>query len=168
MCEKALMRIASGDVDAVSDIYEVMGRQIMALTVSILRENSYAEDAMQETFLKIIENIKTYRKDGNARAWIMSIARNTAIDMQKRRCLNVELNEEGAFCDGNEGEKILRNLSVEDALGRLSTLDREIVIMKSMAGMKHREIGETVGLSEDAVQKRYKRALKLLRKLLKD
>lgn len=166
VCEDALNRIIDGDTDALSDIYEVMGKQIIALSISILHDESYAEDAMQETFIKIIERISTYRKDGNARAWIMSIARNTAIDIQKKRCHIDELDENTEYED-DESKTLNVHLSVDEALRNLSMIDRQIVVMKCMASLKHKEIGDILNLSEDAVQKRYKRALGKLRTMLK-
>ncbi len=164
ICKRALARISCGEVQAIGDIYDAMSRQIMALALSILHDRGYAEDAMQDTFVKIIEKIDTYRDDGNARAWIMQIARNTAIDIGRKRCRDICLDEDmGGYEFSND---VAERLSVEDALRRLPLTDREIVVMHTMSGLRHREIGDILGMSEDAVQKRYRRAISALRKYL--
>lgn len=167
-CERSLEKIAGGDISALGVIYERLGRQIIALSAAILRDHSYAEDVLHETFVKIIENIHTYRKSGNAKTWIMSVARNTALDMQKRRRRDANIEDAGDLPDELDlTGVILESVALERALQSLCETDRQIVVLKSMAGLSHRAIGEMLGLSEDAAQKRYRRALDRLGCLLK-
>ena len=169
--DRALMALQKGDRDAIKVIYDVIGRQILALSDAILRDRSSAEDVLQETVIKIIEGIETYRSGGNAKAWILTIARNTALDMKKRRSHAAMLDiEEYANLDA-EGfsyspEDIGRRLMLEDALLTLDTVSRQIVILRAVSGLKHAQIGKVLELSADAVRKRYRRALKRLAEIV--
>ncbi len=165
-CRAALEKISDGDLCAVTVIYERLGRQIIALGRTVTGDHAYAEDVLQETILKIISRIDTYRRDGNAKAWIMSIARNTAIDIKNG------MRTEISFDENFETQKLDSQFSpysidLENAMMKLDEIDRQIIVLKVMSGLRHKDIANIVGLSIDAVKKRYRRALTKLKKLLK-
>ena len=83
-CEKAILKIADGDNDALRVIHKYMNRQIYAVAYAVLRDFSLSDDVVQETYVKIMENASSYVKGTNARAWILSISRNLSIDIYKR------------------------------------------------------------------------------------
>ena len=57
-------------------------------------------------------------------------------------------------------------MDVMSALSRLDDTDREIVVMKAMSGLKHKDIAKLIGITVDASKKRYRRALEKLRTLI--
>ena len=66
-CNAAVEKIASGDMTALSVLYEKMGRQVYSLAYSILGREGEADEVMQETFIKIMDCANTYdEKRGNA------------------------------------------------------------------------------------------------------
>lgn len=159
-CQNALEGIASGDKTKLTVIYDCLGRQIFTLSLSILKSASDAEDAMQDTFLKVLSHIDTYRKDGSAMSWVLSIARNSSLDIMRKRRYDLDVDElpvsdEPSYDDGGN--------DVSDMLACLDEADREIVTLKTVSGMKYKEIASVTGLSVSAVQKRHQRALEKLR-----
>ena len=84
-CEKAIAKIASGDHDALRVIHKYMNRQIYAVAYSVLRDFALSDDVVQETYIRIIEKAAFYEKETKARAWILSVARNIAIDIYRKR-----------------------------------------------------------------------------------
>jgi len=165
-CEKAILRIADGNSDALDVIYQYMNRQIYAVAYSVLRDFSLSEDVVQETYMKILEKAFSYRKGTNARAWVLSIARNIAIDLFRRRKFEgapEELDGQGVRFD--EGS-VLSSMEVKNALDALDDEERQIVTMKIYAGLKHREIASLLGITEEACKKKYQRAAAKLRELL--
>ena len=165
-CNQALCKISEGDMSALTVVYDCMARQMFALALSILKSYADAEDAMQETFLKVIQSINTYRKNGNARAWLLSITRNTAIDIMRKK--NNSLCVEDTAFVSKESKDFADKIAIEDALMTLDREDREIVVLKIVSGLKFREISQLTELPLTTVQKRYQRALKKLKTQLKD
>ena len=165
-CNQALCKISEGDMSALTVIYDCMARQMFTLALSILKSYADAEDAMQETFLKVIQSINTYRKNGNARAWLLSITRNTAIDIMRKK--NNSLCVEDTAFVSKESKDFAEKIAIEDALMTLDREDREIVVLKIVSGLKFREISQLTELPLTTVQKRYQRALKKLKTQLKD
>ena len=165
-CNQALCKISEGDMSALTVVYDCMARQMFTLALSILKSYADAEDAMQETFLKVIQSINTYRKNGNARAWLLSITRNTAIDIMRKK--NNSLCVEDTAFVSKESRDFAEKIAIEDALMTLDREDREIVVLKIVSGLKFREISQLTELPVTTVQKRYQRALKKLKTQLKD
>lgn len=159
-CGAALTKIARGDARALSVIYDRLAKKIFSLSFSILKDRCAAEDAMQETFLKILRCAGEYAKGESARAWIMAVARNTAIDLYRRRRTYESVDALESVADESDFSEAVR---MNEILSVLEDLDRDIVILKAVDGFRFREIGKIVGLSPDAAQKRYRRALEKLK-----
>ncbi len=161
-CNQALSKISEGDMSALTVVYDCMARQMFALALTILKNYADAEDAIQETFLKVMQSIDTYRKNGNARAWVLSITRNTAIDILRKKKDSVCVEDVSAMSKQSSNNDFSEKLIIDEALMALEQQDREIVVLKIVSRMKFREISELVGLPLATVQKRYQRALKKL------
>ena len=165
-CEKALCKIADGDNDALKTIHKLMNRQIYAVAYAVLRDFSLADDVVQETYVKIIEKAFSYRKGTNARAWVLSIARNIAIDIFRRRKFEYHTDEmpeeETRFDEGS----VLFSMEVKHALDMLDDEERQIITMKVYAGLKHKEIAPLLGINEEACKKKYQRAIAKLREMM--
>ena len=169
-CDRALCKIADGDMDGLNVIYDKLGRRIFMLAFSILRDRESAEDVMQDTFLKIATQAHAYKEQSNAIAYILMIARNLSLNMlaKRRRSATCEISlDNGA--DVAEQDEFLGYFSMQelDALSILDEEERQIVVMKLDCGMKHRDIAAFLDIGEAACQKRYRRALDKLKNYYK-
>lgn len=157
-CDRALCRLADGDMSALEDIYHILGRRIYMLALSILRDTHAAEDIMQDTFVKLAAEARAYRRGSNAIAFILTITRNLAINLHNRRRRECPTDTIPDIAEPDSP-----SLAALEALTLLDETERQIVVMKLDCGMKHKQIAQIVGLSEDACQKRYRRALEKLK-----
>ena len=81
-----LARVAAGDADAVSELYDLHSSAIFGLALRVTNDRALAEDATQETFVGIWKNAGRYDAGrGSIRTWIMAIAHNRAVDAVRRR-----------------------------------------------------------------------------------
>ena len=165
-CEKAILKIADGDHDALRVVHKYMNRQIYAVAYAVMRDFALSDDIVQETYVKIMENAASYQKGTNARAWILSIARNLSIDIYRKRSFdcaqpNVE-EEDNRFDEGS----VLFSMEVKHALDTLDDEERQIVTLKVYAGLKHKEIAKLLDIGDEACKKKYQRAIAKLRVLL--
>ncbi len=88
--EKAFQALKKGDETAFVEIYEATHRLVYYTIYQILKDSELAKDIMQDTYLKVHEKIDSYRFD-SPKAWIMTIARNLAINAYNRRKKNCYL-----------------------------------------------------------------------------
>ena len=141
-----------------------------------------AEDITQETFIKVWKNLEKFQPNANFKTWLLAIARNTSIDWLRRRKELVF----SAWADENGEENFFENNLVDDAplageifdrikdaqtleklLSKILPLDRTILSLHYGEELTFDEIGEILGRPLNTVKGRHRRALVVLRKLLK-
>lgn len=160
-CGDALIKISEGDMNGLTVIYDQLGRQIFSLAFSVLGNYSDAEDAMQDTFLRIARYAKNYDPAGNARAWIMAIARNAAVDTANRR--EIPSSGEPVYENARAGGDFTEAEAVNALLAELPESERQIVVLKAVDGLSYKEIGAITGVTPEAARKKYTRAIALLK-----
>ena len=162
-CEKAIYDIAAGDKGALAVIYDKMSRQIYSAARSVLNNHADAEDALQNTLCEILRCASSY-KGGNARSWILSIARNQSLNIIRKR--------KNEFPDEAEIESHSNNIESEfiylEALSRLNENEREAVMLKIYCRCKHKEIAEILDISVSSAEKLYQRGIEKLKKYYKE
>lgn len=161
-CESAVKSIAEGDINALSVIYDHMYRQIYSVSWAILKNHMDAEDNLQNTLCEIVKCAASYKK-GNARAWIIAIARNTALNFAKakRSCFSLEDYENDTLSVPPDSP--FDSVICFDALNSLSDEEREIIVLKIYAGLKHKEIAALLNITAASAEKKYQRALRKLK-----
>lgn len=84
--EYLIARVALGDRAAFSSLYDAVAPKLLGVALRVLEDRASAEDAMQEAFVKIWRNADRYAVTGHSpMTWLITIARNTAIDRLRRR-----------------------------------------------------------------------------------
>ena len=75
----------NGEKSALEELYHLMRKEVYAVAYGISRHKETAEDAVTETFLRLVPAAKKYVSKGLARAIILKIARNTALEMTRKQ-----------------------------------------------------------------------------------
>ena len=114
--ESLFSRIGAGEKDAFCELYEQISNIVFSYALSLLRNREDAEDAMQETFLKIRSAAHLYVPMGKPMAWIFTITRN--ICLAKYRMMLKKLCEKGIF--KNERAVVSAQISREEFYGKQS------------------------------------------------
>ena len=164
VCDKAIVGIAEGDVNALSVLYDQLSRQIYFVAYAIVKNPHDAEDVLQQTLCEVVKNACQYRKGTNARAWVLAIARNQAFNLCRDRKAHLPL--EKLEDDARYAEKdaeLLSSFTMFDALRTLSEEDRQIVLLRIESGLKFKEIAELLHITVASAEKKYQRALKKLK-----
>ena len=159
--DAALRRLAQGDTEALTVIYDRLGRQIYMLAYSILGNVHMAEDIMQDTFLRLLSGVGSYREGTNAKAYILKITHNLSLNaLQKMR------REAERTCPIDEeipAESDTAKLPALESLRLLTREERLIVVLKLDGGETHAQIASILGITPAASAKRYRRALEKLK-----
>ncbi len=165
--ENLIVRMAAKDGDAFRELYQQTSGVVYGFAMSILRNKHDAEDVMHDAFIKIYSSAVTYKPSGKPMAWILTIVRNLCLNRIRAGKVCEELSEyddlAGASHDSND---VIDRMVLETAMKVLDAEERQIVILHSMTGFKHREIAEILDLPTGTVLSRYNRALKKMRKEL--
>ena len=160
-------------------------RPVFSLVLRMVRDRQLAEDLAQETFVKALNAIATYRPEYKFSSWIFKIANNAAIDHLRRRDLNT-LSLDGspnatsqddieatALQVGDKSESPLAELearelgtSIERAIGQLRPEYRSCILLRHVEGLAYEEIAQMLDLPLGTVKTYIHRARHELRKAL--
>ena len=158
---EALLRLAAGEIDAMSVLYENSKTAVFALALSILKNRQDAEDILHDT--------DRYDRGGRPLSWILTMTRNLCL-MQLRRKSRTEVSAEDLEFPETENPFATAEdrMILQTAIRCLEDDERQIVMLHAVAGLKHREIAEQMHISLPAAVSRYHRALQKLQKHLKE
>ncbi len=154
-----------------SRLIELYLDTVYRIALSSSRNEADAEDIVQNTFVKLLEQHKKFKDDEHAKRWLIRVAINeTHMLYRKRKREDVAINEE-AFSLGKTAS-FSEELSPDEnelmaALDLLSVKYRQIVHLFYFEGYSTREISQILEISEENVRTRLLRARKQLKDLLK-
>lgn len=166
-----------GEHEAVENLVKEHARLVYRVAYAVLRGHHDAEDAVQETFLRVLRYGKRLAAVENPKTWLARIAWRVAIDRSKslRRKREVALeNSDRAF---NEipgavaaADEVLEGARIAAAVGTLIAglpkKLREPLILSTIEEMSPREAGAVLGINEAAVRSRVFRARQILKEKL--
>lgn len=123
-----------------------------------------ARDLTQDVFLRVSRTAIPQVPDGELRAWLFRIARNLALDHHRRHRQEPLLITPAFDPAGAPSQEV--DAAVHEALASLPDLDRDVFLMREMAGLGYDEIAKACELTPDAVRSRIHRTRLLLRSRL--
>lgn len=171
--EKLLLLVAKGDQEAFHRLYQNTNKTIYGFILSITRNPQDAEEIMQETFLKIWTSAGSYRSQGKPLAWMFTIARNLCYMKfrDQKHEANIGLSdlsdgELGEFCP--QIEDAADKMVLSAALSLLKEEERQIVLLHTTVGMKHREIAASLEMPLATVLSKYNRSMKKMQQYLRE
>lgn len=147
-----------------------------------VKDRDLAEDIFQETFIKVVTNIKQgrYTENGKFVAWVLRIARNLIIDhyrQDKGECSHtnddssVDLLNNKELCDANVEEEMMQSQIYSDVRRLVDALpesQREVIIMRYYDDLSFKEIAEKTNVSINTALGRMRYAILNMRKLATD
>jgi RNA polymerase sigma-70 factor, ECF subfamily len=162
----------SGDLDGYERLYRWQGTRMTNLARHLLGTQSDAEDAVQETFLKIQRSVASFRGQSSFVTWTFRILVNTCHDLRRsrvRRKENVK-GESDELPPSLEPQAAVTHptlrLALERALVRLTQHQREVFLLYEVEGFRHSEIADLLEISETASKNTLFQAKKNLRGML--
>jgi RNA polymerase sigma-70 factor (ECF subfamily) len=142
--------LASRDREAFSDLYRPTSAKLYAVALRILRRRDWAEEVLQDSFVKIWNHIDNYSADqGAPMTWMMANVRNRALDLPRRPtlehgCDDYDVLAESMSDSAAGPERLLENSqearSLAQCLDRLSANQRQCITLAYLHGLLHAEL----------------------------
>ena len=172
-------RAIGRDESAIRSIMQANNRRLYRLARGILRNDSEAEDVVQETYVRALTHLEEFRGDSSLATWLSRIAMNEALGRLRRQRPGVELSSlppgtleaqiiqfpHSATSEDPEKTMAQREIQrvVEHAIDELPDYFRIVFITRVIEGMNGEETAEILGLKPETVKTRLHRARSMLR-----
>jgi RNA polymerase sigma-70 factor (ECF subfamily) len=173
--QELIAKAQRGNQEAMTTLYIRYRRKVLNYLYRFTGNRSTAEELMQETFVRVVQNIHRYKPTGSAAGWIYRIAGNLALNAMRDHPLGRELSldepltlEEDAVDrgeaipgfgpkPGEEAVRTEREQAVQGGLLKLSPLHREVVILCDIQGFSYREAAQVLKCPVNTIASRLAR-----------
>ena len=157
--DKALVKAAiNGDVDGFTELCRRYYPAMVAIAHSVLSDRHLAEDAAQQAFAKAAVKLPQLKKESRFASWLAAICRNVAKDIARSKehfRTTDNLSIEAIKAKDDETTEIVRQ-----AISKLSASAKELIFLRYYDGMSYEQISAVLGISEQAINGRLRRAKK--------
>ncbi|MBO4697957.1 MAG: sigma-70 family RNA polymerase sigma factor [Lachnospiraceae bacterium] len=153
--------------EAFAALYEEMSRPMYTVACRILHNRTDAEDVVQDVFLKMLKS-DDFDAVSNVRAYILQMVRNEALMLLRKRSRedlveDVTADQDAAWQESSLQEDVA---VIRSAIERLEADERDIFTLHVNGELGFEEIAGIMNMSLPAAYRRYRKALKKLRKMI--
>lgn len=171
-----------GDVAAFAELVARHEKPLWSFLRRITRDDSVAEDLLQETFMRVIHGASSWRAEAKFTSWLYAIARNLCIDQARKhkhgRPISLDAHaqrdtdsspplHERLPGDDFGAERLAQNRElagrIEQAIAALPEAQREVFLMREILELPFVEIAQLLNSSEATIKSRMRYALERLR-----
>ncbi|MBS0237173.1 MAG: RNA polymerase sigma factor [Proteobacteria bacterium] len=173
-------RAAAGDETAVCAIIRTHNRRLYRIARSIVRDDSEAEDVLQEAYLRAFAALGEFRRESSLSTWLTRIVFNEALQRRRRRVdlptepkgLQLEMQSQvisfpysGNFTANPESMTVQKEVIglLERAIDKLPDDFRAVLVARAIEDMSVEETADLLGIKPETVKTRLHRARRLLR-----
>jgi RNA polymerase sigma factor (sigma-70 family) len=153
----------SFDEKAMDELVARYGRAAHAIAGNLVGPSA-AEDAVQETFIRIVGARRSYDPNRSFATWFYSILRHVCVDILRKEGRRAKQLQVLAEQTREDRQAPQADGHVEAALQSLPAMDRDVLIFRLVHGMTFQEIADQLECSLETAKKRAQRALQRLRK----
>jgi RNA polymerase sigma-70 factor (ECF subfamily) len=173
--EALLGRCALRDSKALNELYRLVAPQLLGVLMKLLRRRALAEEALQDVMVRVWQRanqFEAYR--GRGMAWLVSVARNRAIDMlrSQRDYVSMEETQVNEIPDESGGDDLEMSATdrmraaLDRCLGGLSNEQQQCIRLAYINGYSHDEISRSVGSPLGTVKSWVRRGLTSLKRCM--
>ena len=170
--DKVIAECQKGNQKAQKQLYEKFYKKMYVHALRYSKTNFEAEDILQDSFVKIFENIGEFRKESSIEHWIRQIVIFTAIKYNRKK-----INQIGTVTDIEKmhedyeptSDSTLSNYNYQQLLGFIQQLAPKyqlIFNLYAIEGYQHKEIAEMLEITEGTSKSQYSRAKAILQNML--
>ena len=169
--EQLIEWVANGDSSCLGTLFERHHRGVYQFCVRMTRNPQYAEDVVQEVFMKVLKKAGSFRHDGTFKGWLFNIARNTTLDYLRnnrrhRNLAPLDEHTESFLVDHQSAEVAAAGAQsinlLEKALAMLPGNFQEVILLGRFELGTFEELGQALGCKTGTARVRMHRAMKQL------
>src|SRR3954471_10694902 len=153
----------------VREAYSAYSGELYGFALRSLGDPEMAEEAVQETFIRAWRAGDRFDPElGSLRTWLFAILRNVVIDLGRARSARPEVLDEAPGGIDEPLEQALLAWQVEEALRRIGTSHRQVIVETYFRGRPYAELAAELGVPEGTIKSRVYYGLRALRNALEE
>ena len=172
--EALLARCATGDRAALATLYARVAPMLLAVLMRMLKRRDAAEDALQDVFVSVWQRARQFDPiRGRPLAWLVSMARYRAIDLQRATRPAVALSEVSTLeaqreweAPNEDSEMLGSGALLRRCLEQIAAPQRHCLLLAYQEGLTHSEIARAVNEPLGTIKSWVRRSLLVLRRCL--
>lgn len=157
--KKHVKQLQKGNEESFNAIYHETKHAVYAMVLPILKDSSLAEDAMQDTYIKMIEKIDQCNPKYKFINWLLTIAKNIAIDMLRKQKETAIDSQENLDLFISQESSVEKQMITEYYLSLLPDEGKQIVLLKVVGDLKHKDIAKILDKPIGTITYLYQKAL---------
>lgn len=169
-----MLKVKEGDLSKMGLLYERHNRDLFGYFYRLTNNATRSEDLVQKVFYRLLKYRHTYRGEGKFVYWMYSIAKNTWLDLLKKKRIVDFRDDASKYSEVPNPEKNAEDLLIATerkqllkiALQQLSPEKREAIVLSKFQGLKYQEIAQLANCTENAIKSRVQRGLMELKDIM--
>lgn len=182
--ETLMLRYQQGDRSAFAVLVRRHQQPLFNFALRQVRVPQVAEDVVQETFVRVVQNAADFKHEARFTTWVYTITRNLCIDQLRKRALRKHPSLDESRGEDGDGPTLGEQTAdprasvereatgtelkerIARAVDKLPDEQREVFLMREISNLPFKEIAEITGVPENTVKSRMRYALERLQEAL--
>ena len=160
-----------GDRTAQKKLYDSLAAKMFAICLRYMGQRDAAEDVLQEGFITLFSRLDSYSGEGSFEGWARKIFVNTALmELRKKDALKMSEDLETAWNVSSDGVSQIQSVGFRELLKLIASLPpgyRTVFNLSVIEGFSHKEIAQTLGITEATSRSQLQRARVMLQEKIK-
>lgn len=165
--EQLIKDCADGKQRALAQLYHMFSAKMYGVCLRYAKDATEAEDNLQEGFIKVFTNLKSFRNEGSFEGWIRRIMINVSLEKIRKQHLLYPVEDVSIYDSVNFSDDVIAKIAADDLMKLIQELPpryRLVFNLYVIEGMSHQEIAEEMSITQGTSKSNLARAREILKK----
>jgi len=157
----------AGNRKAQAKLYHQFAPKMFGVCLRYAKDSTEAEDNLQEGFIRVFTNLKSFRHDGSLEGWIRRIMVNVSLEKIRKQYLLYPVEDVSVYDSVNFSDDVIAKMSADELLQLIRELPPRYQLVFNLyvfEGMTHQEIAKEMEINEGTSKSNLARAREILKK----
>ena len=160
----------AGSQKAQEKLYHHFAPKMFGVCLRYAKDATEAEDNLQDGFIKVFANLKSFRQDGSFEGWIRRIMINVSLEKLRKQHLMYPVEDVSVYDSVNVSDDVIAKISADDLINLIQQLPpryRLVFNLYVIEGMTHQEIAREMSITQGTSKSNLARARDIMKKKVK-
>ena len=169
--EQLINDCIAGNQNALAKLYRQFAPKMFGVCLRYAKDSTEAEDNLQEGFIKVFTNLKSFRNDGSLEGWIRRIMINVSLEKIRKQHLMYPVEDVAIYDSINYSDDVIAKISADDLVKLIQELPPRYQLVFNLyviEGMSHQKIAEEMSITQGTSKSNLARAREILKKKVQE